>query len=162
MSVGQAIGVLQIFSGWMLSHHGAQPTLHEWVRLYKISEDELPKLVVSGVNSRDLDLVQCNILHILWVPSVSLVLGRNTLLLEWWIQMRGTCLHPQLSQVGCLVLGWYRVARGNFHTQFTLFWGEMDQHFFELAHWWWHVVNPFLACTTKLGRNWITTTQEAL
>lgn len=70
--------------------------------------------------------------------------------------MLGKGLHPQLSQFGSVVLGWMD-QHEECPYPIHMFSGKMDQLFFELVHWWWHVVNPFLAFTTKLGRKWITT-----
>ena len=49
-----------------------------------------------------------------------------------------------------------RLTGGSSKTQFKLFFGKLDQLFFDPAYWWWPKVTPFFAYTAKEGRKWIT------
>ena len=48
------------------------------------------------------------------------------------------------------------LTRGSNKTQFNLFFGKLDQLFFDPARWWWPEVTPFFAYSAKEGRKWIT------
>jgi hypothetical protein len=45
---------------------------------------------------------------------------------------------------------------GSNKSQFNLFFGKLDQLFFDHARWWWREVTPFFAYSTKEGRKCIT------
>jgi hypothetical protein len=62
----------------------------------------------------------------------------------WMLQVRVDRLIPESAQ-----------------TQFTLFFGKLDQILLDMACRWWHAITSFLEYSVKLGRKWITT-QEAL
>ena len=49
-----------------------------------------------------------------------------------------------------------RLTGGSSKTQFNLFFGKLDQLFFDPTHWWWPEVTPFFAYSAKEGRKWIT------
>ena len=53
------------------------------------------------------------------------------------------------------------LTRKSNQTQYNLFFGKLDQLFFDLAHWWWPKVTPFFAYLAKEARKWIIK-QEAL
>jgi hypothetical protein len=65
------------------------------------------------------------------------------------------------------IFGWVlqvrvdRLTRESAQTQFTLFFGKLDQILLDLACRWWHAITSFLEYSVKLGRKWITT-REAL
>ena len=54
-----------------------------------------------------------------------------------------------------------RLSHENAWIQFTLFFGKLNQLFFDPTRWWWPKVTPFLAYLAKLNRKWVTS-QEAL
>ena len=63
------------------------------------------------------------------------------------------------SRVRCRV---NKLSCGSAHTQFNLFFGELDQPCFDPTRWWWwHESTPFLAYLVKFGRKLIDT-QETL
>ena len=69
---------------------------------------------------------------------------------------------PPMSFSGWMSRVWVdRLTRGSGQTQFNLFFGKLDEHFFHPARWWWLEVIPFFAYSPKMGRKWITT-QEVL
>ena len=49
-----------------------------------------------------------------------------------------------------------RLTRGSNKSQFNLFFGKLDQLFFDPACWWWPEVTPFFAYLAKGRRKWIT------
>ena len=48
------------------------------------------------------------------------------------------------------------LTRGSNKTKSNLFYGKLDQLFFDPARWWWPEVTPFFAYSAKEGRKWIT------
>ena len=113
------------------------------------------------VSLRNLNLGWFNSMWNSWIPTLNLLLGCSTLLLLRWNWMRGMWTHPQLSQGWRSCVWLYKLSQGSVETKFTLFFGKLDQLFFDLARWWLPRVSPFLVYSTKLGRKWITI-QEVL
>lgn len=80
-----------------------------------------------------------------------------------------TKVKPNIGNVTPLMaFSWWMVqvkvgslTRGSSQTQYNLFFGKLDQMFFDHARWRWLEVTTFFAYSAKEGRNWITK-QEAL
>jgi hypothetical protein len=140
----------------MLNQQNALLTSQEWVGLYRNTEDALPEWVVCAGYLKEFSPgpVQFSAEFMGTFPK-STVGSQYFTLTE--IKPNTKNAPPPTAFSGWMIrVRIDRLTRGSSKTQFNLFFGKLDQLFFDPARWWWPEVTPFFAYSAKEGRKWIT------
>ena len=128
----------------MLNQQNALLTSQEWVGLYRNTEDALPEWVVCAGYLKEFSPgpVQFSAEFMGTFPKSTMGSQYFTL----------TEIKPNTKNAPppTAFSGWMirvridRLTRGSSKTQFNLFFGKLDQLFFDPARWWWLEVTPLL------------------
>ena len=145
------------FHDRMLNQTNTQLTPQEWIGMYRNTEDKLPEWVINAGYLKDFKLgsVQFKAEFMSTFPKPTV--GSQYYTLTKVKPITQNAIPPMafsswMSRVreDCLTLG-------SGQTQFNLFFGKLDELFFDPARWWCLAVTFFLAYFAKMGRKWITT-----
>lgn len=136
----------------MLNQQEMHPTSHEWVGLHKHQEDKLPELVVIACNFKECRL---GLVHF----SIELMgISPKSIFGSQYFTLSEVKAYARDAKTLITFTGWMTHVRvdtlshGSGQTQIDLFFGILDQLFFDLARWWWLEITPFVAYVAKFER----------